>query len=83
MNRYAAQKSEYLQFSIAEDTGIQFIYETMSGANFYTIKTYIHFADNDDLNTANKFLCKVRMLYDLRSRNIQEIVFFLYFFFSS
>ena len=51
------------------------VYEAMSREDFKEIKRYIHFADNDNLDNNGKF-AKVRKLYDIRNKTLQQFGFF-------
>ena len=47
----------------------------MSRKDFEEIKRYIHFADNDNLDNNYKF-AKVRKLYDITNKTLQQFGFF-------
>ena len=51
------------------------VYEAMSTKDFEEIKRYIHFADNDNLDNNDKF-AKVRKLYDITNKTLQQFGFF-------
>ena len=51
------------------------VYEAMSRKDFEEIKRYIHFADNDNLDNNDKF-AKVRKLYDIANKTLQQFSFF-------
>ena len=58
-----------------EDVGVAMVYEAMSRKDFEEIKRYIHFADNGNLDNNDKF-AKVRKLYDIRNKTLQQFGFF-------
>ena len=58
-----------------EDVGVAMVYEAMSRSDFEEIKRYIHFADNDNLDTNDKF-AKVRTFYDITNKTLQQFGFF-------
>ena len=55
-----------------EDISLSIIYESISRKEFEDIKQYIHFADNNQLDTKDKFE-KVRKLYDIKDLNLATI----------
>ena len=57
-----------------EDISLSIIYESISRKEFEDIKQYIHFADNNQLDTKDKFE-KVRKLYDIKGLNLATISF--------
>ena len=58
-----------------EDIGVAMVYEAMSRKDYKEIKRYIHFAGNDSLDTNDKF-AKVRKLYDIKNKTLQQFAFF-------
>ena len=58
-----------------DDVAGPMVYNAMSRKNFEDIKRWLHFADNNNLNLNDKF-AKVRMLYDLCNKNLQQFGFF-------
>ena len=58
-----------------ENTGLSIVYESISRKEFENIKRYIHFADNNQLDTKNKFV-KFRKLYNIMNEILQQFNFF-------
>ena len=58
-----------------DDVAVPMVYNAMSRKNFEDIRRWLHFADNNNLNLNDKF-AKVRMLYDLCNKNLQQFGFF-------
>ena len=58
-----------------DDVGVALVYEAMSRKDFEEIKRYTHFADNDNLDTNDKF-AEQRKLYDITNKTLQQFVFF-------
>ena len=69
--RYHSLPRNRLFWEKEVDTDTPLIYE----GNFETVERYIHFADNDYLNTADKF-AKVHILYDAANKSVQQFRFF-------
>ena len=59
---------------IEEDIGLSIVYESISRKEFEDIRRYIHFAENDQLDTNDKFV-KFRKLYDIMNKNLQQFKF--------
>ena len=58
-----------------DDIGLSILYEFISRREFEESKRFIHFADNDSLNTNDKF-AKVRQFYDITNKNLKQFGFF-------
>ena len=57
-----------------DDIGLSIVYEFISRKEFEDVKRFIHFADNNSLDTKDKF-DKVRQLYDIINKNLKQFGF--------
>ena len=57
-----------------DDIGLSTVYETLSRKEFEDLKSFIYFADNNALDTSDKF-ARVRRLYDIMNKNSKQFVF--------
>ena len=62
-----------------DDIGLFTVYEAMSRKEFGDLKSFIHFADNNALDTSEKFP-KVRSLYDIMKKNLKQFGIFHTFY---
>ena len=58
------------------DIGLCIVYKAMSSKEFEDLKSFINFADNNALDTSDKF-AKVRSLYEQKRDAISFISYFL------
>ena len=72
---YHTLPHQHLYWEQEPDTGIETVYNAMSRKEFESIKKYIHFCDNTNLNVKDKF-AKVRKLFDIINTKIQQFGFF-------